>query len=196
MRSRGVGARACALVVFSLFAAASEGEGHDARLDALLSRLRPAAALEREFTETKQLALLAEPLVSHGVMAFTPPDRLRWEVVAPEPSVLRVAGDVVELERPGARTRRLDLALDAGARGLVDAVRLLLSGDGAGLERAYALSLNEEQGAWRIALEPRDAAQRRVITRLELSGAGDTTRELRLEFANGDRSQVAFGAPR
>jgi len=196
MRWGAVGARALALAVCAFSGAGRGADAQDARLEALLARVRPQAALEREFTETKQLALLAEPLVSRGVMAFTPPDRLRWEVREPEPSVLRVAGDVVELERRGARTRRLDLALEPGARGLVDAVRLLLIGDAAGLERAYALSFTEESAAWRIALEPRDAAQRRVITRLELSGAGDSARELRLEFANGDRSQVTFGAPR
>jgi hypothetical protein len=172
------------------------GEPDDPRIAERVARLRAGGTIERTFVETKTLALLAAPLESRGVMAFEPPDRLRWEIVGPEPSVLRIDGRRMELARPGARTRRLDLTADAGARGLVDAVRLLLAGDLAALRRGYALSLDEAGEGWRLALAPRDAAERRIVARIELAGAGDAPSELWLHFANGDLSHVAFAASR
>ena len=177
-------------------AVAHAGEADDAKLAERIARLRAQGALEREFVETKQLALLAAPLESRGVMAFTPPDRLRWEIREPEPSLLEVAGDVVRLSKPGAKTRRLDLASEPGARGLVDAVRLLLAGELAALRRDYELELSENGAHWRLSLTPRAAPLRRIVARLELTGAQDAPRELLLEFSNGDRSRVVFEAAR
>jgi hypothetical protein len=167
-------------------------EAQDAQLEARVARLRAKGAIEREFVETKQLALLTAPLESRGHMAFAPPDRLDWEIVAPEPSVLRVEGGQVELSKPGAKPRRLDLNAQPGARGLVDAVRLLLAGDLPALRRGYDLELVEEREAWRLSLTPRAEAQRRVVARIELAGRGDAPRELWLHFANGDLSHVSF----
>jgi hypothetical protein len=172
--------------------AADAGETEDAQLAARVARLHAKGAIEREFVETKQLALLTAPLESRGRMAFVPPDRLLWEIVAPEPSILRVEGGQVELSRPGAKSRRLDLSAEPGARGLVDAIRLLLAGDLGALRRDYALTLAEERDAWHLALTPRAEAQRRVVARIELAGMGDAPRELWLKFANGDLSHVAF----
>lgn len=125
-------------------------------------------------------------------MTFAPPDRLRWEIREPEPSLLEVAGDVVEFSKPGTKPRRIDLTREPGARGLVDAVRLLLSGEFAALRRDYELALSEDGAHWRLSLTPRAAALRRVVARMEFAGVADTPRELLLEFANGDRSRVRF----
>jgi hypothetical protein len=186
--------RASALAALAALALTDRASANEpVRLAARLAQLRAGGALERSFVESKQLALLAAPLESRGRMAFTPPDELRWEIVAPEPSSLRVAGDRAWLSRPGARERRLDLAADAGARGLVDAVRLLLAGDAAKLAATYEATLAEEGEAWRIALTPRAEAQRRLVARIELAGVGSGgPRELWLHFANGDRSHVSF----
>ncbi len=181
----------CSVLALSALASHA-GEAEDSQLTARVARLRAKGALEREFVETRQFALLAAPLESRGRMEFAPPDRLLWEILAPEPSVLRVEGARVELSRPGAKPRRLDLASEPGARGLVDAVRFLLAGDLAALRREYELSLAEEGDAWRLVLAPRAEAQRRVVARIELAGTGAATRELWLTFANGDLSHVAF----
>lgn len=173
-------------------AAAHAGEADDAKLAERIAKLRAPGALEREFVETKQLALLAAPLESRGVMTFAPPNRLRWEIREPEPSLLEVAGDVVEFSKPGTKPRRIDLTREPGARGLVDAVRLLLSGEFAALRRDYELALSEDGAHWRLSLTPRAAALRRVVARMEFAGVADTPRELLLEFANGDRSRVRF----
>ncbi len=175
-------------------AAAHAGEADDAKLAERIAKLRAPGVLEREFVETKQLALLAAPLESRGVMSFAPPDRLRWETREPEPSLLEVAGDVVEFSKPGAKPRRIDLTREPGARGLVDAVRLLLSGELAALRRDYELALSEDGAHWRLSLTPRAAALRRVVARMEFAGVADAPRELLLEFANGDRSRVLFEA--
>jgi len=173
--------------------AVGEAGAEDVRLAGRIAQLRAPAAIERGFVESKQLAVLAAPIESRGRMAFTPPDALRWEVVAPEPSLLRVSGDRAWLSRPGTRERRLDLAADAGARGLVDAVRLLLVGDAAKLAADYEAALVEEGEAWKLALTPRAEAQRRIVARIELAGVGEGgPRELWLHFANGDRSHITF----
>ncbi|HEY8120734.1 MAG TPA: outer membrane lipoprotein carrier protein LolA [Myxococcota bacterium] len=185
----------CGLAALTAAAGRADDAG-DAQLAARIARLRAPGEVEREFVETKRLALLREPVESRGVMAFAPPDRLRWEILAPEPSRLRVEGARVSFERAGARARQLDLTLEPGARGLVDAVRFLLAGDLAALRRSYEVTLAEDGDAWRLALAPRDEAERRVVSRIELAGAGDAARELWLHFANGDLSYVAFAEPR
>lgn len=53
-------------------------------------------SVEADFTQEKHLQILAQPLRSWGRLIFAAPDRLRWEYVAPLPSVLLMADDRVQ----------------------------------------------------------------------------------------------------
>ena len=60
----------------------------DAFLAELEAELAEVRSLKVRFRQERELAILAEPVVSEGVLAFVRPDRLHWEWVSPYPSLL------------------------------------------------------------------------------------------------------------
>jgi hypothetical protein len=165
------------------------------RLASLLREFSAMPGLSARFRETKQLELLELPLSSSGVLHFAPPDRLVRRVEEPAASTLLLVGDTLTIR--GAReTWSVDLDGHPAARSFVDGFRLVLRGDLAALQEAYAVRLeasNEEpDGEWRIHLVPRSEALRQVVTSIALGGRGSVVRELRLVEANGDETRDEF----
>ncbi len=56
--------------------------------DSIHSAAQNIRSVQAAFTQEKHLQILAQPLLSHGLLIFSAPDRLRWEYQAPLPSVL------------------------------------------------------------------------------------------------------------
>ncbi len=86
--------------------------------------LRQAGAalksIQADFTQEKQLAILAKPLQSKGLLLYQAPDALRWEYVEPLPSLLLLHGK--KANRFNKREGRWEP--DAAAR--IQAMRLVL----------------------------------------------------------------------
>ena len=71
----------------------------------VLDRLKAAntfETLQLSFVQTRHSAMLTKDLVSEGRMVLASPDRIRWEVVKPHPSVFVSSG---ELSFAGRRFR-------------------------------------------------------------------------------------------
>lgn len=70
----------------------AEGLSGSERLAALVARIQEEQAalrsLEATFTQRKESALLLEPEVSEGQVSYQTPDRVRWELSEPSPTVV------------------------------------------------------------------------------------------------------------
>jgi len=147
------------------------------------------------FHEEKQLALLRAPLVSEGAIYFAPPDQLARRVDTPSPSTLVIRGGALTLiDARGARY--LDLAQIPVARGFVDTLRMLLTGDFAALRTAHEIEfrLTSESAprGWLLRLRPRGAPLLGAIERIEVSGVEDALAELRIVESSGDETRTRF----
>lgn len=163
--------------------------------DELLASLRGSVGVEARFTEKKIMALLATPLVSEGVIYFSPPGLLARYVTAPSPSFQIIDPARVRFGS-GASIETLDLARRPEVRGFVESFVALLAGDRASLERAYTVEFTAPRdasgGAWVVTLRPRSAPVNKVIATLTLKGNGMVVNEMRMVELEGDETITTF----
>ncbi|BHH82298.1 outer membrane lipoprotein carrier protein LolA [Desulforhopalus sp. 52FAK] len=72
-------------------------------------------SIQADFIQEKHLKILVRPLVSTGTFTFQTPQSLRWEYLAPVPSVLIMHGDKIKkfVERDGQMVEDKGLRLDS-----------------------------------------------------------------------------------
>ncbi len=75
----------------------------------------PLQSIQADFIQEKHLKILVRPLVSTGTFTFQNPQSLRWEYLAPVPSVLLMHGDKIKkfVERDGQLVEDKGLRLDS-----------------------------------------------------------------------------------
>jgi outer membrane lipoprotein-sorting protein len=179
------------LVVLALALASQGGAAGDrpaapAELAELTRQLRAVETLTADFVETKTMGLLAEPLVTEGVLAYRDPGELARVIEAPRPGRVLVTEDAVVTVRDD-RVERLDLGARPEARSLVTALLSLLRGDLQTLrERFRARYETREGGRWRLILEPRSKRVAALVERLELEGRGPALARYVVREASGD----------
>jgi outer membrane lipoprotein-sorting protein len=170
-----------------------------ASLDDLLARFARLQGMSARYREEKRIALLKRPLQSEGSIQFAAPNLLLRRVERPEPAVMLLAGDTLQIaDATGAR--RIDLQGNPMVRHFVLTFVHVLSGDRAALERLYALSFTSgaSSGAappargWRLELTPRQPELARMIERATLVGQGPVVEQMTLQERNGDTTVLSF----
>ena len=162
-------------------------------LDEVLRRMASASGVEATFEERKELALLAAPLESRGVIYFVPPDRFARFTSSPAASALLVNGDAVQLREGG---EAIDLSGNPVARVFVENFVALWSGDRERLDSLYRVELGGTRDAWELRLVPRRPPLSEVLAAITLRGDRDAMRELLVEERDGDRTTTRFSATR
>jgi outer membrane lipoprotein-sorting protein len=187
-------AAALAAVVLAGAAPAAEPESKEpVSLAALLARFRALPGLEARFHEVKKLVLLKAPLVSEGTLHFAPPDRLARLTTWPAPSTLIVDAQQVRFgDAEGSQS--IPLEGNPVVRLFVDAFLKVLAGDGAALERMFAIELRASAKDWAMTLKPRLAPMTEVIDRIVLEGRGVVLNKLLVREKGGDETVTTFSA--
>lgn len=153
-------------------------------LAALLAQNRSG---EATFTERREVAMLAQPLVSSGRLWFQAPDTFVRETLKPRPEKLAVVGNTLTITQ-GARSRSLalDAAPEAGL--VVEAIRGTLTGNRAALERHFNATVTGNAERWLLELVPNDDRLRQQVASVQVNGQQALVREIRLLLPDGDRS--------
>jgi outer membrane lipoprotein carrier protein len=152
--------------------------------------------LTGEFTQRNRVKLFKQELQNKGRLFFQAPDKLRWEYVAPDPSVLILDGKAATLTMPGAAPQRFDLEHDVTMRTIFDQLLAWL-GPGS-LRKArdqYELTAAGTSKAPELMLVPRaGSAVARAFTRITLKFDGKTflVRSIVLVEKNGDEKEITF----
>jgi hypothetical protein len=182
---------ASALLASAAFAGEpAEGGGE---LAEILRRMASTPGVEAVFEERKEIALLAAPLETRGVIYFVPPDRFARFTTSPGSSALVVSGKEVRL-REGSGAQEIDLSGNRMASVFVENFVALWSGDRDRLERLYTPEFHGTREAWELRLVPRRAPLADVIARITLRGDLDAMRELIVDERDGDRTATRFAA--
>jgi outer membrane lipoprotein-sorting protein len=143
--------------------------------------------------------LLKRPLQSEGIIQFAAPNLLLRRVERPEPAVMLLAGDSLQIaDASGAR--HIDLQSNPIVRHFVLTFVHVLSGDRAALERLYALRFTTADsgsgapaaGGWRLELTPRQPELARMIERASLIGKGAVVEQMTLHERSGDATVLTF----
>lgn len=176
------------LAAVALQAAAQEGPWDFARLMAQLAQVQASKA---RYSEVKRMAVLREPLHSSGTLSYARPARIEKQQILPFREVVRVEGDVLTVEREG-KTRSVTLQSVLPAAALVESLRATLAGDGAELERLYAIKLEGTRQRWTLELIPRDFEVASIVKRIAIAGSGPRVSRFEILEPGGDGSVMTI----
>lgn len=154
-----------------------------------------------DFTQTRSLKSLSQPLTATGHVWFQAPNRFRWELGHPAQTIALRAGDALEIVYP--RLKRVEKYPLTGQQAgpWRDALALLEAGfprSAAELEAQYnILSQTVQDDSGQLVLQPKSAAARRMMPQImiDFDTRNDALRATELQFADGSRMRNDFKNP-
>lgn len=159
------------LAAFALLPAARAADTN-AVLNGWLAAQKNLHTWTADFTQTRRLKTLTQPLVTSGHLWFEAPNRFRWELGSPVQTFALRQADQMYVVYP--RLKRAErYPLDAKAPGeWREALALLEAGfpkDRAELEaRFHLLALGETNGSWQLSLQPASNFARRMMSEIRI----------------------------
>ena len=157
-----------------------KGHRREKAIAAILQANDLQTTLQFRFVMTRHSALLTEDLVSRGKAAYAYPDKVRWEVEQPRPSLF-----VMDGINPGDRRQQslLRNVAKLGEKGLIN-------------ETDFIVTVYATPRTWQVDLVPlrRDLSQ--LFTRITLltdAGTG-VLRSVVLSEQGGDTTQLELSA--
>jgi len=167
-------------------------------LDAWFAAQKGVTAWSADFVQTRALKALTQPLLARGRISFAAPNDFRWEVGQPARTFALRHGDVMFVVYPRlSRAERYSLGAGMPAEWR-DAMSLLQAGfprDRKEFEAQFqVLSLEETNGAWQLALQPRSAFARKMMPELRIGLATNdfSLASTELVFVDGSRLRNDF----
>ena len=187
------------ILLFSLLAelpAAAQQAAANPPLDVpgLMDLMAKVPAREDRFTETKTLAMLTQPMVLKGTLAYVRPNRVEKHITSPYAQHLIVQGDQLTLSSKEG-TKRIAVDSHPLIRSFIEAIRASLAGEVAVLRRLYHIKLQGTQQDWMLTLRPLDARAAEYLTSITLTGHGDRLTSVDIREAGGDRSVMQIHEP-
>jgi hypothetical protein len=171
-------------------------------LEDLLERIAKARASVRTvigpFTQTRTIGLLSTDVRSTGQMTLVRPDRLRWELGAPDDVTFWIAPEGLAFRSSHGGTHAEGRLPAASARlgGALDDLRTLFGGDLGRLRERWDLRVarDDTTGA-ELEASPRPGTGG-TLKALRMTLAPDLVRPLRAVLVEGprDRTVIEFGA--
>lgn len=185
----------CAAVAVGAARVARADEDWLARIGAARSSLRTVQA---KFEQERTLGLLATRVISKGELAIVRPDRLRWDLLAPDSVTYWVGPSGLAYASPRSQGSR-----DTSSAGPVGAVLqdllTAIGGDLSRLTSRYSIeAAGGSEGTVRVTIRPREEASARVMRSLSMLLDRDlvSPKEMTLEESGDDRITVRFNAVR
>ena len=174
-------------------AAASGQELDDAATRSLLEKiaaLRRGKSIEAEFTETRTLSLMKEPVIESGTLAFEPPDKFLRRTSKGNLSVSD--GRTLWMYYPAfQQVEKYAITSPRGPGELFAALTRIFQLEN--LESQFHVTATRDGEGYLLTLEPRGAMLRRMIRMVTLRlDAGLGLRSSRITAANGDVTEAVY----
>ena len=181
----------------AVFFACTAGLAHTNSFDlgSLMQLLAAAPSGEVAYTEKKYSALLDQPILSSGTLAFRRPDTVEKITLSPRKEQFRIAGEELIVVRNG-KERRIALSSQPLLEAFAASLRGVLSGNISLLRAHYRIVLAGDEKAWQLVLIPNDEEMARHVERILVAGHGGRIAQIEVRESSGDRSvlQVASSA--
>jgi hypothetical protein len=162
-------------------------------LDTLLGILATRAEGTARFTEIRTLKIVTAPLKSSGRLSFRRPDMLEKQVLAPHEETLRIEGERLIIEDGSADSpRTVHLPDHPPLLAAIESIRAPLTGNAETLRRLFTTTLGGSDRHWVLTLVPRDAAYAEIVRIVYVHGSGSRIDSIRIDEANGDRSEITI----
>lgn len=170
----------------------------DPALDQFLSRQASVKTWAADFTQTRALKALSQPLVSTGKVWFASPGYFRWEVGQPAQTIAVRGSNAVALVYP--RLKRVEhYSLEPGQQGpWKDALALLEAGFPRSRQELNAqfevLSQGRDGEAYVLKMRPRSVSARRLMSEIDISfnPSKEELLSTKMVFADGSSMRNDF----
>lgn len=187
------------VLICSLLSALSAGasQGSDARpldVPALMELMAQVTSREDRFTESKTMAMLTQPLVLTGTLAYRRPDLVEKHVLTPYEEHLLVQGDQLILSGKEG-TKRIGVKSHPLIWSFVEAIRASLAGEVSVLRRLYHIKLQGTLQGWILTLRPLDPQAAEHLASVTLTGHGDRLTTVEIRETGGDLSLMRIHEP-
>lgn len=179
--------------VLAFIATTAQAQDAPRTLKALLKAYQTMPGLEAEYVEHKHMALLAQPLESHGHIYFARPGYLLRKIDRPFPSTVVITDKELRMSDASGQ-KSIDLAARADVRPFVESLVWLLAGNAAALETAYKTEFesNSNNADWLLVLTPKGPPLSRIIARMEIHGSGLQVKTIEVHETSGDKSVMTI----
>jgi outer membrane lipoprotein carrier protein len=147
-----------------------------------------------DFAQRKRLSLFHDEVRSTGRFKFRRPGKLRWEYLAPDPSVILLDGTRVTVKTPGQKSLTYDLGRQPGLKALLG--RLLATLGPASLKAAAQDFELKVTGPATLLLVPRGDLARHLVAMEMRFDASWRVAGVALREKNGDQTDVTFSGLR
>jgi hypothetical protein len=151
----------------------------------ILQRVSAAVSPEVEFREVRTTRLLKTPLVSTGVLRYSPPSRLERETRKPVQESVVIEDLQVTIDRGGSQTV-VSLISGTPPATMVQMLRAVLGGQMRELDALYLASAQGSSERWTLILEPRTSDT--VVRSVLLHGSGGAVEEIEVLERSGDKT--------
>lgn len=161
-------------------------------LRAVAAAQRDTRTIEADFVQVKHLGLMEEPLVSSGRFTFKQPDRVRLDVVSPEPATLLIEGRNVRI--PGLTEDQQKAVGTTPMGAMFGQLAKIFRGNVEELSADFDVTAEEKDGGVEVRLVPRRADWKKMFRSIDLRFSKDATHleTLRMEEELGDSLEVTL----
>lgn len=176
-------------------ASGAELAASGAELAGFLSRVGERAAgahkVACKFEQQRFLAIFTEPVIFHGRLVVSRPDKLRWENISPIPSVLIFSGDEGLRCNADAPSMRFDLRTDPVMKMVAEQIWTWADSAYEKLADQYAISLVEP---FTLELAPLKGGLAETVEVIRVSFAPESYQpeQVVIEEKQGDKTVLRF----
>lgn len=182
----------CTLFAPTYWLSASAAE--PSTLQQLGSRIEQHAVLRADFTQTKHVAALKRPLVTHGKLLYSKAHGVVWQIYKPYAISYILSNDsVIEITADGRRKERSVNDMPGFAQ-INRIFRAMLAADTSVLNTYFDTKLENEismDAPWRALLTPKQTQITRFVKAIRVEGA-QFVQSIHIEEANQDSTNIVF----
>jgi outer membrane lipoprotein-sorting protein len=151
-------------------------------------------SIQADFTQTRALRALRDPIATPGRIWFSAPDSLRWELGEPAKTVVVRKGDTYFLIQPAKkkaeRYKAESIAKDGGAMGFA-MMNFPIAKDFADFNRQFeTLAVNVSGDHCHLEVLPRDAQAKRFLAAIKMDFDTVSGHLLSFEMATREGSSM------
>ncbi len=143
------------------------------------------------FVQTKHMSMLNDRLVSHGIMYYRQPDKLRWEYTRPYDYLFIFNGAKVYM---GNRSRKsvVDTASNRLFREIAGIMMSTVTGKALADPERFSLDVEEVQQSWHVTLVPKKKELKRMFQKVVLvfNRADAAILGVNIYEKNGDLTEI------
>jgi len=150
--------------------------------------------VQADFTQTRSLRALRDPIATPGHIWFSAPDSLRWEIGNPAKTVVIRKGETYFLIQPAKKKAERFAAAGIGKQGGSQGFAMMsfpLAKDFADYNRQFeTLAVSTTEGRCHLEVLPRDVQQRKFLAAIKIDFDSATGHLLAFELDTKEGSSM------